>query len=211
MSKSKVTARAAGKSRKPSQAELLGQIAALHRSQAILELNMDGTIQHANVNYLKMLGYTLEELQGRHHSMLVEPDLKSSAEYRTFWDKLGNGEFQAGRQKRLDKNGRVVWMRASYNPIMDAKGRPLKIVVFAADITETIRKSADFESQMRAINKAQSVIEFKLDGTVLIANDHFLRTMGYTIEEIRGKHHSMFVDPAYRDSSEYRAFWEKLA
>ena len=212
MAKSKVRTRAVtGKRPKASQAELLGQIAALHRSQAILELGVDGTILHANPNYLKMLGYTQEELHGRSHRMLVEPEMRDGAEYREFWQKLSNGEFQAGRQKRVDKNGRVVWMRASYNPIMDAKGKPIKVVVFAADITETMRKSADFESQMRAINKAQAVIEFKLDCTIITANDNFLKTLGYTAEEIRGKHHSMFVDSAQRESNEYRAFWEKLA
>jgi methyl-accepting chemotaxis protein len=199
-----------GASPKASQAELLGQIAALNRSQAVIELDLDGVILDANENYLKMLGYTLEEVRGKQHRIFVEPSQRDSAEYRTFWEKLAHGEFQAGRQKRVAKDGHVVWMRASYNPIMDAKGKPFKVIAFAADITETIRKAYDYEGQLRAVHKAQAVIEFALDGTILTANENFLRAVGYSLEEIKGKHHSLFVDPAYRGSSEYRSFWEKL-
>ena len=199
-----------GASPKASQAELLGQIAALNRSQAVIELDLDGTLLGANENYLKMLGYTLDEVLGKHHRIFVEPSYRDSAEYRTFWEKLAHGEFQAGRQKRVAKDGHVVWMRASYNPIMDAKGKPIKVIAFAADITETIRKAYDYEGQLRAVHKAQAVIEFGLDGTILTANENFLKAVGYSLEEIKGKHHSMFVDPAYRGTSEYRSFWEKL-
>ena len=201
----------AGTSRTLSRLDLEGQLAAINRSQAVIELDLDGTILHANGNFLKVLGYALEELVGKHHNMLVEPAYRESDEYREFWTKLGRGEFDAGRKKLLNKSGRVVWMRASYNPIMDAKGRPMKVVAYAADITETIRKSMDYEGQLKAVSKAQAIIEFKLDGTILGANENFLKTMGYPLEEILGKHHSMFVDAAYRDSQEYRSFWEKLA
>jgi methyl-accepting chemotaxis protein len=199
-----------GASRKASPAELLGQIAALNRSQAVIELDLEGIILDANENYLKMLGYSLEEVRGKHHRMFVEPSWRESPEYRAFWEKLAHGEFQAGRQKRVAKDGHVVWMRASYNPILDAKNKPIKVIAFAADITETIRKAYDYEGQLRAVHKAQAVIEFGLDGTILTANENFLKAVGYSLEEIKGKHHSMFVDPVYRETGEYRSFWEKL-
>ncbi len=194
-----------------SRLDMAGQLAAINRSQAVIELALDGTILHANPNFLKILGYSWEELDGQHHRMLVLPEYRDSAEYGEFWGKLARGEFDAGRKKFLNKGGRVVWMRVSYNPIMDAKGKPMKVVGYAADITETIRKSADYEGQLKAVSKAQAVIEFTLDGAVLSANENFLNTMGYTLEEILGKHHSMFVDTVARASPEYRSFWDKLA
>jgi methyl-accepting chemotaxis protein len=195
---------------KPSHSDLMGQIAAIHRSQAVLELEMDGKIIWANENFLKVFGYALEEIQGKPHSIFVSPAIVQSAEYCAMWEKLGRGEFEAGRQKRVHKSGKVVWLRASYNPICDAKGKPMKVVAYCSDITETIRKSVDYEGQLKAVSKAQAVAEFKLDGTVMWANENFLKTVGYTKDEIRGQHHRMFVDPAYRESTEYRAFWDKL-
>jgi methyl-accepting chemotaxis protein len=194
-----------------SRLDMAGQLAAINRSQAVIELKLDGTILHANANFLKILGYSLEELAGQHHRMLVQPEYRDSADYIEFWTKLARGEFDAGRKRFLNKAGRVVWMRASYNPIMDAKGRPMKVVAYAADITETIRVSKDYEGQLKAVSKAQAVAEFNLDGTIISANDNFLTMMGYTLGEILGKHHGMFVDASFRSSHEYRTFWDKLA
>jgi len=193
-----------------SHADLLAQMAAIHRSQAVLELEMDGRIRWANENFLKVFGYSLEELQGKPHGVLVEPAVVASAEYGAMWDKLRRGEFEAGRQKRLHKSGKVLWLRASYNPICDAKGRPQKVVAYCADITETLRKSADYEGQLHAVSKARAVVEFNLDGTVITANENFLKSVGYTLDEVRGQHHRMLMQPGYRESAEYRGFWEKL-
>ncbi len=125
------------------------------------------------------------------------PCTRASPEYRLFWDKLGRGEFDAGQYKRIGKGGREVWIQASYNPIFDPDGKPFKVVKYATDITEQKMAMANFEGQLAAIGKAQAVIEFGLDGKILTANDNFLTAMGYSLEEIRGQHHSMFVDPAY--------------
>jgi methyl-accepting chemotaxis protein len=190
---------------------MVGQLAAINRSQAVIELKLDGTILHANANFLKILGYSLEDIAGKHHRMLVQPGYSASADYAEFWAKLARGEFDSGRKKFLSSAGRVVWMRASYNPIMDVKGKPVKVVAYAADITETIRQSTDYETQLRAVGKAQAITEYKLDGMILSANENFLKTMGYTPEEVLGKHHSMFVDTVARASPEYRALWDKLA
>jgi len=187
------------------------QIAAISKAQAVIEFELDGTIRTANDNLLLTVGYTLDEIKGKHHSLFVEPAVRDTSDYREFWAKLGRGEFDAGQYRRLGKGGREIWLQASYNPIIGANGRPCKIVEYAADITAQKGRAADYKGQLAAINKAQAVIEFELDGTIRTANEIFLRTMGYVLDEIKGKHHSVFAEPAQRDNGEYRAFWAKLA
>ena len=191
-------------------ADLRGRLSALHKSQAVIEFTPDGKILHANENFLQTLGYTLDEIKGQHHSMFVAPAERQSAGYLRFWETLGRGEFLAGQYRRIAKGGREVWIEASYNPILGADGKPLKVVKFATDITAAKLRNADFEGQLAAIGKAQAVIEFSLDGRILGANQNFLDTVGYSLGEIKGQHHSMFVEPAYGQSAEYKAFWGKL-
>lgn len=186
------------------------KIDALNRSQAVIEFTLDGVIIDANENFLSTLGYRLEEIKGKHHSMFVEPAERESADYRQFWEKLKRGEFQAGQYKRIAKGGKEIWIEANYNPILGKDGRPCKVVKFATDVTKAKSEYADLRGQIEAIRKAQAVIEFNLDGTIIDANDNFLKTLGYQLDEVRGRHHSMFVEPSFRDSAEYRQFWEKL-
>ncbi len=192
------------------QAELEEQVKALHRVQAVIEFHLDGTIVHANDNFLQTLGYTLEEIQGRHHAMFVDAEYAKSSEYQDFWANLGRGEFNAGQYRRIGKGGREIWIQASYNPVFDSDGRPYKVVKFATDITAQKFQAADFAGQLAAINKSQAVIEFDLEGRILAANENFLAAMGYALEEVRGQHHSMFAEPEHRQSAEYQAFWAKL-
>ena len=187
-----------------------GQLAAMDRSQAIISFDLSGNVLEANENFLKTIGYRLEEIKGQHHSMFVDAQYRQSAEYRAFWERLGRGEFDAGQYKRIAKGGAELWLQASYNPIFDGGGKPFKVVKYAADITAQKKLSADHEGQIAAIGKSQGVISFDMTGKVLDANEKFLAVIGYRLEEVRGQHHSMFVEPAYRDSFEYRAFWEKL-
>jgi methyl-accepting chemotaxis protein len=187
-----------------------GQIAAIGKSQAVIEFNLDGTILTANANFLAAMGYALDEIQGKHHSMFVEPAYKNSAEYKEFWAALNRGEHCAAEYKRIGKGGREVWIQASYNPIADAAGKVYKVVKFAADVTREKLRTADFQGQIEAIGKSQAVIEFNLDGTIISANANFLGAMGYSLAEIQGKHHSMFVVPEERESEEYRQFWAAL-
>jgi methyl-accepting chemotaxis protein len=184
--------------------------AAIKKSQAVIEFSADGTILGANPNFLSALGYTLEEIVGKNHSMFVTPEMKSSAEYRAFWNNLNRGEYQAGEFKRLGKGGKEVWIQGSYNPILGNDGKPLKIVKFAMDTTAVKIRSMDDAGKIAAIGRSQAVIEFKLDGTIVTANDLFLNVMGYNLAEIEGRHHSMFVDPATRDGAAYREFWASL-
>jgi methyl-accepting chemotaxis protein len=186
------------------------KLEALNRSQAVIEFSLDGNIITANSNFLSAMGYTLEEIQGKHHSIFVDPDVRGSAAYRDFWDALRRGEHQAAEFKRIGKGGRPVWIQASYSPLLDRRGKPFKVVKFATDITEQKLKNADCEGQLKAIHKSQAVIEFNLDGTIVSANDNFLKALGYGLDEIRGQHHRMFVEPQERESAAYRAFWESL-
>jgi methyl-accepting chemotaxis protein len=186
------------------------QAAAVSRAQAVIEFNLDGTVITANENFLKALGYSLSEIEGKHHSMFVEPSERDSAAYREFWAKLNRGEYEAAEYKRIGKGGRHVWILASYNPVLDEKGKPFKVVKFATDITSQKLKTADLAGQIAAISKSQAVIEFNLDGTIIDANDNFLKALGYMLSEIKGKHHSLFVEPSERDSAVYREFWAKL-
>lgn len=185
-------------------------LAAVSQSLGIIEFSPDGTVLTANENFLKVIGYSLPEIQGQQHSLFVEPAYKASAEYQAFWEKLRAGKFQAARYKRLAKGGREVWIEASYNPVLDRSGKPYKVVKVATDITRQIAEDADRRGQIEAITKAQAVISFGLDGIVQDANPNFLTTLGYSLTEIQGQHHSLFVEPAHKTSTEYRAFWDKL-
>ncbi len=190
--------------------EYAAKVAAISRAQAVIEFNMDGTILTANENFLNVLGYSLAEIQGKHHSMFVEPAIRDSSAYREFWAKLNRGEFEAAEFKRIGKGGKEVWILASYNPILDQKGKPFKVVKFATDVTEQKLQTADVTGQIDAIGKSQAVIEFNMDGSIRTANANFLNALGYSLGEIQGKHHSMFVDPSEHNSSDYRDFWAKL-
>ncbi len=191
--------------------EMSDKLEALDRSQAIIEFKLDGTIISANQNFLDVMGYRLEEIEGGHHSLFVAPAEKGSADYREFWAALSRGEAQTAEYQRFGKGGKEVWIQASYNPVLDRGGKPYKVVKFATDTTEQKLQAADFEGQIKAIHRSQAVIAFKLDGTILTANENFLSTMGYGLDEIQGRHHSLFVEPDYRNSHQYREFWTALA
>jgi methyl-accepting chemotaxis protein len=195
---------------KLASADQTGQITAIGKAQAVIEFNMDGTIITANDNFLNALGYTLDEIKGKHHSTFVDEAYKQSPAYKEFWAKLNRGEYDAAEYKRIGKGGKEVWIQASYNPILDLDGKPFKVVKYATDVTRQKLINADYQGQIAAISKAQAVIEFNMDGTVITANDNFLRALGYTLDEIKGKHHSLFVEEAYRQSSDYAEFWAKL-
>ncbi|MGY2903237.1 methyl-accepting chemotaxis protein [Bradyrhizobium sp. URHC0002] len=187
-----------------------GKIAAISRAQAVIEFNMDGTIVTANDNFLRAMGYTLAEIEGKHHSMFVVPEDRGSAAYREFWARLNRGEFQAAEYKRLGKGDKEIWILATYNPILNEAGKPFKVVKFATDVTGQKLKAADNGGQIAAISKSQAVIEFNMDGAVRTANQNFLGAMGYTLGEVQGKHHGIFVEPAERNAPAYREFWDKL-
>jgi methyl-accepting chemotaxis protein len=190
--------------------ELSAVSAALNRVQAVIEFDLHGIVLHANDNFLKTLGYTLDEIRGQHHRMFCEPAYADSLAYRQFWEKLARGEFDHGEYQRVGRGGREIWINASYNPVLDADGKPYKVIKFATDITASRQQNAEYEGKVRALDRAQAVIEFDLSGTVLFANQNFLDTLGYRLDEIQGKHHRLFCEEAYTASAEYRDFWARL-
>ena len=188
-----------------------GKVQALGRSHSVVEFDLHGHVLNANPAFLDLMGYGLDEVQGRHHRMFVDEATAGSAAYRAFWNKLGRGDHDSGEYRRVGNGGKVVWLSATYNPILDFEGKPYKIVKYGLDVTQAKLDYAEFEGKVRAVNRAQAVIEFSLDGQILSANDNFLELMGYTAGEIVGKHHRCFVDPRYAASEAYVEFWRQLA
>jgi methyl-accepting chemotaxis protein len=191
-------------------AEFEGLINAVNRAQAVIEFDLAGNVTNANANFLKLMGYELSDIKGHHHRMFCDEDFTNTSAYTEFWARLGRGEFEGGEFKRLTKEGKEVWISATYNPILDIHGHPKRIVKFANDVTQAKRISAEHVGKINAIDRAQAVIEFDLDGNVLSANDNFLEVMGYALREVIGKHHSMFCTTEHITSTEYRDFWNQL-
>ncbi|BDX04760.1 methyl-accepting chemotaxis protein [Planctobacterium marinum] len=183
---------------------------ALNRSQAVIEFTPDGKIVKANDNFLQAMGYQLSEIRNKHHSIFVEQEERNSQAYKSFWSELARGDFKQAEFKRIKKNGDIIWLQATYNPITDKNGKVEKVVKFASDITQQKLKSIDEEGKIAAISKSQAVIEFDPNGNILYANDNFLGAMGYRADEILGKHHAIFVDPREANGLAYKQFWEKL-
>jgi methyl-accepting chemotaxis protein len=182
---------------------------ALNKSQAIIEFNLDGIILTANENFCKAMGYSLQEIVGKHHRLFVDPADAASAEYSAFWKRLGTGQFDQGKYKRFGKGNREVWIEASYNPILRGK-KPYKVVKLATDITAARKIALENRGKLEALSRAQAVIEFTPSGEIITANQNFLKALGYSLEEIVGKHHAIFCERDYAQSSEYRTFWQEL-
>ena len=144
--------------------------AAVGKSQAVVELNMDGTLITANQNFLSIAGYTLEELRGKHHSQLVEPVMAAGPEYKEFWTQLNNGQYAAGEYKRIGKGGKVFWLLASYNPIVDQSGRPYKVVKYATDITRAKQMEASIIERQRSDAKLAEELNANVSQILDVAN-----------------------------------------
>ncbi len=178
---------------------------------AVVRLSIDGRLIDANQKFLDIVGYELFELQGRHHSSLVDKTEARGPEYQAFWERLRRGEFVTGQFRRIAKDGSNVWLEASYNPLFDGRGRIVGVVKFATDITKQRMREAQNRGEIEAILRSQAVIHFNIDGTILWANENFLACVGYRLAEIVGQHHRMFVEESERRSVEYKRFWAKLA
>ena len=192
------------------QLDYRGIVNALNRVQAVIEFDVNGNIINANENFLKTLGYSLEEIKGQHHQIFCDPTYTQTLEYKQFWKKVGFGEFDAGEYKRFKKNGEEVWINASYNPIFDESGKISKIIKFATDITKTKREHSELFNKFNAINKSLAVIEFDTQGNIIFANENFLKVTGYDISDIQSRHHRIFCEKEYVQSNEYEQFWAKL-
>lgn len=191
-------------------AEQQSILSALDRSSAVIEFTPDGIILTANANFLNTVGFRLEEIQGKHHRIFCDPDYAATPEYREFWAKLNHGDFVAGLFRRVRHNGETLWLEASYNPIFDIDGKLLKVIKFAADVTDKVNIGKEHKAKMDALNRSTAIIEFNMDGTIITANDNFLGAVGYRLEDIQGKHHRIFCEPEYANSAEYQMFWQRL-
>ncbi|MEQ5775728.1 PAS domain-containing methyl-accepting chemotaxis protein [Thalassospira sp. NFXS8] len=183
---------------------------ALNLSMATIEFSLDGRILDANENFLAISGYSLSEIVGKSHSIFVPAEECDSAEYRDFWKKLRDGKHQSAAFRRVNKKGEQMWLEASYNPVLDNTGTPVKVVKFATDITERRKERAVLQSVFNAISKSQAVIEFDLDGNILTANQNFLSLFGYRLADLEGRHHSMLLDAGVKGTREYNDFWRAL-
>lgn len=185
-------------------------LAAISRSQAMIEFDPHGKILTANENFCRTLGYQLSEIAGKHHSMFVEKDYAATPDYKAFWAKLTSGSFDQRQYKRIGKGGREVWIEASYNPVIRG-GKVIRVIKIATDITVQKLKAAEDAGKIAALSRAQAIIEFTPAGEIVDANDNFLGALGYSLPEVKGRHHSMFCEASYVSSDEYKAFWRKLS
>ncbi len=191
-------------------AQQSGLLEAIDRSMAVIEFDLDAVVLRANENFLKTMGYTAEQVIGQSHRRFCPDEFARSSQYSDLWSRLKNGQFQSGTFERVDSQGRPIWLEASYNPIKDASGRVVKVVKYAMDVTAKVQQESEANAKLQAIDRAMAVIEFNLDGSILTANQNFLTRMGYTLAELKGKHHSLFCTPELVNSSAYQDFWRRL-
>ncbi|MBI1177141.1 PAS domain S-box protein [bacterium] len=187
-----------------------GVLGAIDSAYAYIEFTTKGEVVTANANFLKALGYQLDEIKGKHHSLFVDKSFANSPAYTEFWKDLNNGVNKADTFKRITKEGREIWIQAVYAPVKDEMGRVVKVIKIATDVTDQKVAAQNSQRQIDEINRTQAVIEFTNEGICLTANELFCKAMGYRLEEIKDHHHSMFVDPSYRDSADYKQFWRDL-
>ncbi|NAT79058.1 PAS domain-containing methyl-accepting chemotaxis protein [Dickeya dadantii] len=181
---------------------------AIKQSIAYIEFMPDGTILYANPIFLDLLGYTLDEIQGEHHRIFCDPQYVRSENYREFWRRLANGESFSGVFDRYNKQHDKFFLRATYFPVKNRNGEVIKVIKLASDITQNHQALVDKDAILSALHRSLAVIEFTPEGHIIWANDNFLKTMGYSLEEIQGQHHRIFCyDIFYRENPR---FWDKL-
>ncbi|MBL8468646.1 methyl-accepting chemotaxis protein [Methyloversatilis discipulorum] len=186
-------------------------IDAIDRSMAIIEFEPDGKVIAANANFSRVMGYGVSELPGMHHRSFCQPSYASSTAYTDMWARLARGDFVSGRFPRVARDGREVWLEASYNPVLGADGRVVKVVKVASDITDKVRAESEATALLNAINRSMAVISFTPDGTILDANPNFLKTVGYSKEEVVGRQHRIFCEAEEVAAPGYATFWQRLA
>jgi methyl-accepting chemotaxis protein len=195
-----------------SKEELLSRLEAINRSNAIIYFDLGGTILGVNDIFLEAMGFGTgnhDDIIGKHHSMFVCEDYARSLEYEKFWDILRSGKFYTGEFERRRKDGSLINLQATYNPILNEDGKITKIMKIATDISAIVNS----KKQIDAINRSTALISFNTDGFITDVNPIFLETMGYKYNEkdkVIGKHHSVFVSYEYSKSDEYAKFWENL-
>ena len=185
-------------------------LGALDRSTAIVHLGLDGKVIKANPLFGDIFGLRPQELEGQPHAMLCVPDYAASAQYQDFWRRLSAGETFGGLFQRRHKDGHLVWLRATYNPVFNAAGKVTRIVKLASDVTAQVEDRLRSTGVLEAIDRSMAVIAFSPDGHVQHANGNFLQCMGYQLDDVLGQHHRMFCTRDYAASPAYASFWDGL-
>lgn len=194
-----------------ASAEMMSIVNGINATMATIEFTPEGKVVTANENFLKVMKYTLEEIRSKHHRMFVPADVAEGEEYKSFWTRLATAESFTGTFKRIASDGKFIWLNAIYNPIVNENGKVIKVVKFATDITPQEEMMAETKGILRGIDATMATIEFTPHGEIIRANNNFLKTVNYSIEEIKGKHHRMFVPDDLLQSEEYATFWKRLA
>ena len=192
--------------------ELLSRLEAINRSNAIIYFDLNGIILGVNDIFLETMGYgkgNHDDVIGKHHRIFVCDDYARTLDYEKFWDILRSGKYYRGEFERRKKDGGLINLQATYNPIFDETGKITKIMKIATDVSLIVNS----QKQIEAINRSTALISFNIDGFITEVNPIFLETMGYNANEknkVIGKHHSVFVSYEYSKSDEYAKFWESL-
>jgi len=193
--------------------ELINQLEAINRSNGVIEFDLNGYIIKVNDLFLSVIGFLPNErtkVIGKHHSIFVESEYVKSTEYKKFWESLCDGKYIGGEFPRVNREGSLIYLQATYNPIFDENGKPYKVIKYALDVTHIKKQEQELKNRLNAINSSNAVIEFDLNGIILDANEKFQSVMGFPLEQIVGKHHRVFVTEKYENSSEYVEFWKSL-
>ncbi|CRM78803.1 PAS domain-containing methyl-accepting chemotaxis protein [Pseudomonas sp. 25 R 14] len=186
------------------------KLAAISRSMAMIEFDRDGVVLDANENFCRTMGYSAEEVRGKHHRIFCEEAYYRSDAYAKLWRDLAQGESISGTFMRLTKSGQEVWLEASYMPVYGPDKQVQSVIKVASDISERVHHEHENQSLIDAIGRSMAVIEFTPQGQILNANQNFLKTVQYSLGEIVGQHHSMFCHRAEVESPAYKAFWASL-
>ncbi|MFJ4350669.1 methyl-accepting chemotaxis protein [Pseudomonas sp. NPDC089428] len=182
----------------------------LDSEMLVLQLDPQGRIEQVNGNFESEMLYRAEQLIGRNIEDIVPAHVKKLDFYQRMKNAITRGEHLNGAFRLLRGNGQEAWLRSILQPVKSADGRIRHFSMHSSDLTRTIEASREHESLIKALMRSTAVIEFNLDGEVLTANDRFLQTVGYSLEQVRGKHHRLFCEPEEANSAGYQAFWEKL-
>jgi len=182
----------------------------LKNTLAFIEFTPDGTILDANANFLDAVGYTLDEIKGKHHSIFCDKAYTKSTDYSHFWKNLASGQAMTGQFLRLTKNGTPIWLEASYNAVKGDDGKIQSVVKIASDVTEFVETSIIQNGTLKALDRSTATISFELDGTIIEANQNFLSATGYSLSDIQGQSHKIFCSSELTSSSEYKQLWSKL-
>jgi len=197
--------------RRRRESSLEARMGAIDRALAVIEFSPDALVIDANATFLAFTGYTRDEVIGRHHSMFLDPAEVETVAYAEFWKGLRQGRFDSAEYRRRIKGGREVWIRATYNPVLDSRGTVVSVIKLATDVTTEKRRRDDYKSQIDAINRSQAVMQLGMDRSILSVNANVEKAYGYSAAEMEGRDHTMLLNRGEAESPSYKAFWAKLS